>query len=128
MERRPTSEFHRKNPSLEKLLALDFCPAGRVDQEHEHVLLTAVQARCPVHPRLGRLEVRRKFLHDGQQIQIMEPGVARPMNGTNGPVQCFSTCIGLPPWGSVSAKTRPAVSGGQFVDRVFADTCELAQL
>jgi hypothetical protein len=42
-ERRPTSEFQMKNPGGEAL-ALDIGPAGRVDQEHEHVLLPIVEA------------------------------------------------------------------------------------
>ena len=66
-----------KKESWRECLAFDLGPAGRVDEENEHVLLTAVQAARPIHPRLRRLKVRRKLFHDRQQIQVMEPGVAR---------------------------------------------------
>ena len=57
-------------------LAADVGPAGRVDEEAEHVLLPAVQAGRPVEA-LGRgLKFDGELLHHGQQVGVVEPRVA----------------------------------------------------
>ena len=57
-------------------LAADLGPAGRVDEEAEHVLLPAVQAGRPVEA-LGRgLEVVGELLDHGQQVGVVQPRVA----------------------------------------------------
>ena len=57
-------------------LAADLGPAGRVDEEAEHVLLASVQAGRPVEAFRRGLETNGEFLDHGQQIGVEKPGVA----------------------------------------------------
>ena len=57
-------------------LAADVRPAGRVDEEAEHVLLPAVEARAAVEALRRRLEAIGTVEHDVQQFGVVQPSVA----------------------------------------------------
>ena len=57
-------------------LAVDLSPAGRIDEEAEHVLLSAVQAGRPVEALGRRLEIGGDLLDHVQQVGVVQPRVA----------------------------------------------------
>src|SRR5258707_100509 len=59
--------------SWRERFAFDLAPAGGVDEEHEHVLLSAVQARAATGRRLGRGEVSREFANHVQDVDVPQP-------------------------------------------------------
>ena len=61
--------------------AADLCPSGRIDEEGEHVLLSAVQSRSSVEALLRGLESVGRLQHDVQQFGIMQPRIAGPVDG-----------------------------------------------
>lgn len=75
-----------KEPASE-CFAVDLRPACRVDEQVEHVLLAAVQARASLRARRSRLlrrnEVRRELAEHREQLHIVEPRVARPVDGAD---------------------------------------------
>ena len=64
-----------EEPGSERL-AVDFGPAGGIDEEAEHVLLATIEPRCPVETSRRRLEVAGNFVDHVQQLGVMQPGVA----------------------------------------------------
>lgn len=74
--------------SRRERLAVDLRPAQRVNEKHEHVLLAAVQARAVVElGLLRRLEIRRKFPNDIQEVEVVQACVACTMDGPKCPVE-----------------------------------------
>jgi len=129
-------------------LALDLGPSGRVDQEAEHVLLAAIQTRRRrglgirnerdvvvgdlrlVSADVGRLwrhEVRRELANHREQVGVVQPGVARPVNRPHG-LTCGEGLQRLRALGQRLTEHTADRVRRELVERVLADVGQLAQL
>ena len=100
-------------------LAADLGPAGRVDEEAEHVLLPAVQAGRPVEAFRRGLEADGEFLDHGQQVGVEKPRVAGGVDRAE-LAALGEQLQGLRVPAAGSRRTRgTAVSGREAIDGVL---------
>ena len=74
-ERQPTSEFHTKNPGANASPPISVQPAGSMRKQNMSCS-PPYRPVAPLKPLRRRLEVDGELLDHGQQVGVVQPGVA----------------------------------------------------